>query len=295
MQQEQGLVEFGLVLPNWEAGTDVSKLVDAAIAAEEAGWDGIFLADNLIFPPPAGIGEPSSVTEHWAMPDPWVVLAAIAARTKRLRLGTWVTPVGRRQPWQLARDLATLDRLSEGRVILGAGLGRRPDYEQFGLPWTMKWAADRCDEALSIISRLWSGQPVTSDGEHFQLDDVVLLPTPAQQPRIPIVIGGHWPRKPAVRRGARWDGIMTHFPGDGALPPDDKPPEQHATEMVTFFRSLSGNQGEVFLPMAPTSASVGWQDLCQDLGATWLYTATLNGEWSLDVEIIGQGPESQLK
>lgn len=111
------------------------------------------------------------------MPDPWIALSAIAARTKTIRLGTSVTPVARRQPWQVARDLATLDRLSGGRVILGAGLGRRPDYEQFGYPWSLKWSAARTDEALSIVNRLWTGNPVTHEGEHFQLTDVVLLPT----------------------------------------------------------------------------------------------------------------------
>ncbi len=295
MTQDHNSARFGLVLPNWEAGADVAKLIDAAVAAEEAGWDGIFLADHLIFPPPSELGAPSSVVEHWDMPDPWIALSAVAGRTKRIRLGTWVTPVARRQPWQLARDLATLDRLSGGRVILGAGLGRRPDYEQFGSPWSMKWVADRCDEALDIISKLWSGRPVTVNGGHFHLDDVVLLPTPLQRPRIPIVIGGLWPRKPAVRRGARWDGIMTHFPGDGVLPPDDKSPEHHASDMVAFYRSLADDQGEVFLPMAPDNASSKWIDLCRDLGTTWLYTAKLNGEWSLDVDTISQGPESQLK
>lgn len=294
MTQDRGPVRFGLVLPNWEAGADVAKLVDAAIAAEDAGWDGIFLADHLIFPPPAEIGASSSVTEHRDMPDPWITLAAIATRTKRIQLGTWITPVGRRQPWQLARDLATLDRLSEGRVLLGAGLGRRPDYEQFGLPWSMKWAAERCDEALDIIASLWTGRSLTVDGQHFRLDDVVLLPTPTQQPRIPIVIGGLWPRTPAVRRGARWDGIMTHFPGDGVLPPDGAPPEQHASEMVTYYRSLAGDRGDVFLPMNPEGASPGWVDLCRHLGATWLYTAKLNGEWTLDLDSISQGPESQF-
>jgi hypothetical protein len=228
------------------------------------------------------------------MPDPWVVLSAIAVRTKTIRLGTWVTPVGRRQPWQLARDLATLDRLSGGRVILGAGLGRRPDYEQFGYPWSLKWSGQRTDESLFIIDRLWSGDAVTFAGNHFQLDEVVLLPTPNQQPRIPIVIGGLWPRKPAVRRGAAWDGIMTHFPGDGVLPGDDIPPEQHASDMVTFYRTLTDTPGELFLPITPDNASSEWRNLCHNLDATWLYTAKLNGQWSIDESIISGGPEAQL-
>lgn len=272
----------------------MARLVDAAVAAEESGWDGVFLADHLIFPPPSELGAASTVTEHWDMPDPWITLAAIAVRTDTIRLGTWVTPVARRQPWQLARDLATLDRLSAGRVMLGAGLGRRPDYEQFGHPWSLKWSGERTDEALSIIDQLWKGSPVTFSGEHFRLHDVVLLPTPVQQPRIPIVIGGLWPRKPAVRRGAAWDGIMTHFPGDGVMPSDGKSPEVHASEMVTFYRTLADTPGEVFLPMTPENPSNSWPAVCHEIGGTWLYTAKLNGHWSIEESLIGAGPEEQL-
>lgn len=285
-------LKHGLVLPNWEAGDEVGRLVEAAIAADESGWDGVFLADHLIFPPPGEIGAPSSVGEHWPMPDPWVVFSAIAVRTRRVSLGTWVTPVARRQPWQMARDLATLDRLSEGRVILGVGLGRRPDYEQFGQAWDFKTIASKTDEALDLIDRLWSGERISHDGAHYRLDDVALLPTPVQQPRIPIVVGGIWPRKPAVRRGARWDGIMTHFPGDGVLPGDGISPEQHATDMVGFYRSLADSPGEVFLPAHPKKASAGWTDLASEVGATWLYTAKVAGEWTLDPDRISEGPQT---
>lgn len=283
-------MKHGLVLPNWEAGVEVSRLVAAAVVAEEAGWDGVFLADHLIFPPPSEIGAASTVDEHWPMPDPWVTLAGIATQTSKIHLGTWITPVARRQPWQLARDLATLDRMSNGRVILGVGLGRRPDYEQFGQPWDFKTIASKTDEALALIERLWTGDRVTHRGDHYQLSDVALLPIPVQQPRIPIVVGGIWPRKPAVRRGARWDGIMTHFPGDGVLPSDGTSPEQHATDMVHFYRTLTQNPGEVFLPANPENPSLEWADLTHELGATWLYTAKHDGEWGLDLDKITEGP-----
>jgi alkanesulfonate monooxygenase SsuD/methylene tetrahydromethanopterin reductase-like flavin-dependent oxidoreductase (luciferase family) len=268
----------------------VSRLVEAAVAAEEAGWDGVFLADHLIFPPPPEIGAASTVDQHWPMPDPLVTLAGIATRTSKIRLGTWITPIARRQPWQLARDLATLDRMSNGRVILGVGLGRRPDYEQFGQPWDFKTLASKTDEALDLIERLWTGDRFTFEGDHYQLTDVALLPTPVQQPRIPIVVGGIWPRRPAVRRGARWDGIMTHFPGDGVLPADDKSPEHHATEMVSYYRAITDRVGEIFLPAEPERRSSEWADLANELGATWLYTAKQNGSWSLDLNEIGKGP-----
>lgn len=283
-------VKHGLVLPNWEAGLDVGRLVEAAIIAEESGWDGVFLADHLIFPPPPEIGAASAVAEHLPMPDPWVTLSGIATRTNRISLGTWVTPVARRQPWQVARDLATLDRLSGGRVIFGVGLGRRPDYEQFGRPWDFGTIARQTDESLELIDRLWSGDRITHNGEHYRLDGVALLPTPTQTPRIPIVVGGLWPRKAAVRRAARWDGIMTHFPGDGILPGDGTRPEEHAANMVAYYRSQATEPGEVFLPANPEQPSSEWDDLTRELGATWLYTAKHNGSWSLDGDLIGAGP-----
>ncbi|MDX1467868.1 MAG: LLM class flavin-dependent oxidoreductase [Acidimicrobiia bacterium] len=285
-------MRHGLVLPNWEAGSEVSRLVEAGVAAEESGWDGVFLADHLIFPPPPEIGARSTADEHWPMPDPWVTLSGIATRTSRIKLGTWITPVARRQPWQMARDLATLDRMSGGRVILGVGLGRRPDYEQFGQQWDLKDIASMTDEALDLIARLWSGDRVTHVGEHYQLQDVSLLPTPLQRPRIPVVVGGIWPRKPALRRGAKWDGIMTHFPADGVFPSDGDPPERHSTEMVDYYTSLTDQPGEIFLPANPEGASSEWADLAEGLGATWLYTAKHDGSWTLDLDVIRRGPAS---
>lgn len=277
-------MRHGLVLPNWEAGADVPRLVDAAVVAEDAGWDGVFLADHLIFPPPLEIGAPSTVDQHLPMPDPWVTLSAVAARTSRIRLGTWITPLARRQPWQVARDLATLDRLSGGRVILGVGLGRRPDYEQFGRSWDLSVIASMTDEALALVDLLWTGKRITHHGNHFRLTDVALLPTPVQRPRIPVVVGGLWPKKPAVRRGARWDGIMTHFPGDGVLPGDGLSPEQHATDMIEYYTSITDEPGEIFLPANPEGGSSEWLDLAGRLGATWLYTMTL------DFRRIREGP-----
>ena len=279
----------GVVLPNWEAGDDPGLLVDAAVAAEESGWDGVFLADHLIFPPPSEIGGTDQAFDHAPMPDPWITLAAISARTERVKLGTWITPVPRRQPWQLARDLATLDRLSGGRVLLGAGLGRRPDYERFGVPWDLPAIGRRADEALEIIDALWQGGPVTFDGEFFQLDEAVELPVPKQQPRVPILIGGLWPNRAFLRRGARWDGIVPHFPGDGVLPADDIAPEQHLRELVAAYRDLANGGGEVMvLDTDPPRSS--YREVCEEVGVTWLLTAKRQSRWTLDLELIREGP-----
>lgn len=119
-------------------------------------------------------GVPGSI----AFPDPWITLAEIATRTEEIRLGTWITPIPRRQPWQFARDLATLDYLSDGRVILGAGLGTSKENEMLGLPADISTLAERYDEALDVITGLWSGEPVSYDGTHYTIDDAVMHPAP---------------------------------------------------------------------------------------------------------------------
>ncbi|HEY9379064.1 MAG TPA: LLM class flavin-dependent oxidoreductase, partial [Jiangellaceae bacterium] len=103
-------MRFGVSMPN--AG-DPTRLVELAVIAEDAGWDGFFLWDHLQLD---AVGRPP-------MHDPWVLLGAIAARTSRVRLGTMVTPVARRRPWKLAKEITTLDHLSAGRVVVGVGLG----------------------------------------------------------------------------------------------------------------------------------------------------------------------------
>src|SRR5687768_11520535 len=106
-------MRFGLHLPNFGPVGDPATLAGLAADAETAGWDGFFIWDHIL-------GDPS-----WRMPmvDPWVSLAAIATATERIRLGALVTAVPRRRPWQLARETTTLDRLSDGRLIVGVGMG----------------------------------------------------------------------------------------------------------------------------------------------------------------------------
>lgn len=295
-----GELKRGLILPNWIAGADVGLLVEYGVAAEEAGWDGLFLADHLFFPPPPARNHATlDAASDWSpsnfldFPDPWITLTGIAVRTTRIRLGSWVTPIPRRQPWQVARDLATLDRLSGGRLILGTGLGRRSEYERFGIPWEPKTLAKKYDEALEIIAGFWSGNRLSFTGEHFTVNDVAVLPTPVQLPRIPIVVGGIWPNTRPIQRGARWDGIMPHYPGDGIVPAaGDVVPEAILEEMLSYYHSLTDDPGEVFLPATPPNHSPNYADVCKRLGVTWLYTSMRGeaGEWVLDMQRVREGP-----
>lgn len=288
-------VKHGLILPNDLVGDDAGLMVDYAVAAEESGWDGFFPYDILVNPPPPDRADApwESVTDDWSAPeyrpfvDPWITLAGAAARTSRIMLGTWITPLPRRQPWQVARDIATLDRLSNGRVIFGVGLGKRMDFEKFGIRFDARAMGEQYDEALEIINRFWSGERVTFHGKHFAIDDVALLPTPAQRPRVPILVAGFWPKKKPFRRGARWDGIMPVF---GMEEGNERSPEDLVTEMLTWYHGIADDPGEIFMPFDPGGQSDGYVDLCRELGTTWFYTFPTR-EWLGNVEgRIREGP-----
>lgn len=293
-----GNLKYGIVLPNWDVDGETDRLVEYGVAAEDAGWDGVFLADHL------GLkGEDG----HPDFPDPWITLSGIAARTDEIRLGSWVTPIPRRQPWQLARNLATLDRLSDGRVILGTGLGRAFDYEPFGDTWNPTVLAERYDEALDIITGLWTGKPLSFDGDHYTIREAVVKPTPVQEPRIPIIIGGVWPNKKPFQRGGRWDGMVPHYRGDGVIPaegvtsdqsgdltipPRGGEPRAEVREMVEYYFNRADGDGELFLPIDPPHASSDWMDFCADIGSTWLYERNLDPDdgMSLRMELVRNGP-----
>jgi alkanesulfonate monooxygenase SsuD/methylene tetrahydromethanopterin reductase-like flavin-dependent oxidoreductase (luciferase family) len=191
-------VRYGIDVINFADYGEPAVFQRVARAAEAAGWDGLFCWDHLAGAwddgPPAG--------------DPWVLLAAAACVTVLVRLGTNVTPVPRRRPHVLATQVATLARLSGGRVFLGVGLGGVPDeYERFGEPAGLGIRAELLDEGLDVISALWSGETVTYAGRRHRVTSVRNRLVPVQRPRVPIWVGGGSP--PALRRAARWDGWTT--------------------------------------------------------------------------------------
>jgi len=156
------------------------------------------------------------------MVDSFTALAAIAANTKRIHIGTAVTPLARRRPWVLARQSASLDHLSGGRLILGVGLGNPPDaeFERFGESSDSKIRAEKLDEGLDILVGLWSGKAFSYQGRHYQIQETVFLPPPKQLPRIPIWVGGFWPNKSPFLRAARWDGVIPAKMGSSVTPKD---------------------------------------------------------------------------
>jgi probable F420-dependent oxidoreductase len=187
-------VKFGICLASLGTYSNPQEAVRVAHAAESGGWDGLFYWDHLAF--------------VWGTPagDPWITLAAIAATTERIRIGTAVTPLPRRRPHVLAQQIATLDVLSDGRVTFGAGLGGVPaEFGAFGEPTDERVRAEMLDEGLEVVRSLLAGERVEHRGAHYTVDGVTLAPAPVQQP-LPIWIGGRSPR--AQRRAARFDGWL---------------------------------------------------------------------------------------
>lgn len=191
-------MNFGFVYP----GADPAKALELARSAEESGWDAFFMWEAV-----------------WSV-DPWVTLGAIAAQTRRIRLGTLLTPVPIRQPWKLAAETATLDVLSGGRVILSAGLGA-PDtgFGNFGFPTDRKTRAGLLDESLEILTGLWAGQPFSFSGTHYQIREHSFHPAPApvqqrgSRPHIPIWMVGAWGRTPSMARVLKCDGFLPNVLG----------------------------------------------------------------------------------
>jgi len=215
-------MRYGIVATNLGEYADPRVAVRLAQATEAAGWEAFFVWDHLGF--------------VWGAPsgDPWVILSAVAASTTRLKLGLSLTPLARRRPHVVANALASLDLLSGGRAIFGAGLGGVPEeFTVFGDPGDAKQRATMLDEGLTILDGLWSGETVTHRGPHYTVEGVSLAPRPLQRPRIPIWIGGEG--APALRRAARWDGWLAPATSHDGTPTMAKSPERIA-EMASVVR-----------------------------------------------------------
>lgn len=203
---------FGLSVPISGAFADAPLLGELAAEAERAGWDGFFIWDEII-------------SDGLPIGDVTVSLAVIALRTNRLRFGPMVTPLPRRRPTKVAREMVTLDRMSGGRLIFGAGIGAdNESFRRLGEVDDPRQRGDLLDEGLGLLAQIWSGQPVEHAGpeQHYRVQfsaqaengqSVGFLPTPLQQPRIPIWIAATGQHKRPLRRAAKWDGLF-YIPDD---------------------------------------------------------------------------------
>jgi alkanesulfonate monooxygenase SsuD/methylene tetrahydromethanopterin reductase-like flavin-dependent oxidoreductase (luciferase family) len=190
----------GIYVPLFDDLADPALVARLGAEAEEAGWDGLFVWDHV----------------RWHEPvvdvaDPQITLAAIAGATERIRFGPMVTPLARRRPAKVARETATLDRLSAGRLTLGVGLGS----DRFGGEFSItgeelddRRRARMLDEALEILEAAWSGRLVRHRGEHYTVDAMRFLPRPVQRPGVPIWVAGYYGKSRPLRRAARYQGFF---------------------------------------------------------------------------------------
>jgi alkanesulfonate monooxygenase SsuD/methylene tetrahydromethanopterin reductase-like flavin-dependent oxidoreductase (luciferase family) len=226
-------MQFGLYLPNFGPFGSARVIADLARDAESAGWDGFFLWDHIATHADDGVSLPHA--------DPWLALASAALETTVIKIGTTVTPLPRRRPHKLARETVTLDELSGGRLILSVGIGLgKLEWDYLGEETDLHRRGDMLDEGLEILSGLWSGEPFTYDGKHYHVEQTQFLPSPIQQPRIPIWVGGIWPNKRPFRRMARWDGM---FPLFNVWGPDQEPVFAEAVAYVQDEREKHGLKG----------------------------------------------------
>jgi Luciferase-like monooxygenase len=197
-------MRFCAYAPTFGRFAEAGALGAVAVEAERAGWDGVMIYDVM---------EPIGPAEAAGDPvvDPWVALAVMASRTQRIQMGPIVTPLPRRRPVTLARQAVAIDRLSNGRLILGVGTGVAEELEVLGEETDVKRRAEMVDEGLEVLQGLWTGAPFSYSGRHYVVRDALFNPKPLG--RIPIWVGvagpaqGAPPFRRPLQRAARWNGI----------------------------------------------------------------------------------------
>ncbi|MYX32962.1 MULTISPECIES: LLM class flavin-dependent oxidoreductase [Streptomycetaceae] len=271
-------MRFSINIPNFGDFADPRNVATVAVAAEQAGWDGLFVWDHVLH------------RRHQGRPfgDPWMLLTAAALATSRIRLGALLTPVPRYRPQQLARQVATLDHLSGGRVIFAAGLGGpvEDEYGSFGDTAEPRLLAERLDEGLEVLRHFWTGEPVNHRGRHYEVRDVTLLPATVQQPGPPVWIGGFWPRRAPMRRAARWDGAVPLFE---TARHGHVPDVAEVQELVGYVRTQRATEAErpfeIVLGGATSPDAAKARDVIgplYDAGVTWWDERQVQSDPDLD-------------
>lgn len=210
-------MRFGIMFANAGPGVEPEHAIELAQRAEQAGFESLWTVEHVVVPagyessyPYSGDGKMPG-GEDSPIPDPLIWLAYVAAATTRIKLATGILILPQRNPLILAKEVATLDRLSGGRVVLGVGVGwLEEEFNALGVPFEARGA--RTDEYVDVLRKVWSGRAEHS-GRFTSFADLYSHPTPVQGPGVPIVVGGH--SEAAARRAGRLgDGFFPGRAGD---------------------------------------------------------------------------------
>jgi len=193
-------MRLGLFVAPFGELADPGRVADLAVVAEEAGWSGLYLWDHMLSEP----GVPVA--------DAWITMAAVATATREIRFGAMVTPLSRRRPWVMARQIAALDQLSGGRLVVGIGLGDDgwKEFSSFGEVVPPRQRGLILDESLEVLRRLLSGEDVSYEGDELTVQSSPFLPRPVQDP-VPIWAACRWPKLKPLARAARVQGCFPIF------------------------------------------------------------------------------------
>jgi probable F420-dependent oxidoreductase len=216
-------MKFGIALPI-RRDFELDVHIEMAKKAEELGFDSVWVSDHVVVPD-RYVGRFSKVFY-----DPFILLSAIAAQTKKVKLGTNVIILPYRNPIVVAKMIATLDMLSEGRVIFGVGTGwMREEFDTLGVPHSER--GRRTDEYIRIFKELWENDEPRFEGEFFQFSNIKFYPKPFQKPHPPIWVGGG--SKRAVKRAVQF--------GNGWHPTWVSPEDMERE--ITYLTNLAKNSG----------------------------------------------------
>jgi len=233
-------MKIGLMFANSGPFTNPDLFAHLVTTAEKVGIESIWTVEHVVIPQDYKSPYPYSTTgkipggEDVSIPDPLQPLSFAAAITKKLKLGTGILILPQRHPIYVAKETATIDQLSKGRLLLGIGSGwLAEEFQALGLDFHQRGAMT--DESIKAMRALWNEGPTTFQGKHYNFGPVKMFPKPFNKSGIPIIVGGHSPA--AARRAGRFgDGF---FPAIGEIPKLKELFAQMATEAQKAGRAAT--------------------------------------------------------